>query len=44
MGNSNKSKLGVDVFSLIVGLCALLEEVSLCVCVFTKGGKTTLFI
>lgn len=26
----------MDVFSLIVGLCTLVEEFSLCVCVFTK--------
>lgn len=42
MNNSNRSKIDVDVFSLIVGVCTLLEFF-VCMCVY-KGWKATLII
>lgn len=43
MSNSNRSKIDMGVFSLIVGLCTLVEEFSLCVCVFTKMERFNTF-
>lgn len=42
MNNSYRSKIDVDVFSLIVGVCTLLEFF-VCMCVY-KGWKATLII